>query len=167
MQPDAARTLLGVTASASEEQIKRAWRELALRWHPDKNGSGAPAACSTLRRRTLRRHPHRSGGESLHRWWVARVLQRVGRSVLQAHLQAPVRAGGAGAQVSRTGGESLHHPHRMCDSPSATPSAPHPLQHPPITEDAAKKFREVTDAYKLLSRGEDACKGYEELSAEN
>ena len=88
MQPDAARTLLGVTASASEEQIKRAWRELALRWHPDKNGSGAPAACSTLRRRTLRRHPHRSGGESLHRWWVARVLQRVGRSVLQAHLQA-------------------------------------------------------------------------------
>ena len=46
MQPDAARTLLGVTVSASEEQIKRAWRELALRWHPDKNGSGAPAACS-------------------------------------------------------------------------------------------------------------------------
>ena len=87
MQPDAARTLLGVTASANEEQIKRAWRELALRWHPDKNGSGAPAACSTLRRRTLRRHPHRSGGESLHRWWVARVLQRVSRSVLQAHLQ--------------------------------------------------------------------------------
>ena len=72
-----------------------------------------PAACSTLRRRTLRRHPHRSGGESLHRWWVARVLQRVGRSVLQAHLQAPVRARGACAQVSRTGGESLHHPHRM------------------------------------------------------
>ena len=69
--------------------------------------------------------------------------------------------------MSRTGGESLHHPHRMCDSPSATPSAPHPLQHPAITEDAAKKFREVTDAYKLLSRGEDACKGYEELSAEN
>ena len=38
---------------------------------------------------------------------------------------------------------------------------------PPITEDAAKKFREVTDAYKLLSRGEDACEGYVQLAAEN
>ena len=44
MQPDAARTLLGVTAAANEEQIKRAWREQALQWHPDKNGSGAPSA---------------------------------------------------------------------------------------------------------------------------
>ena len=49
----------------------------------------------------------------------------------------------------------------------AAQNATGPLQHPPITEDAAKKFREVTDAYKLLSRGEDACKGYEELAAEN
>ena len=73
MQPDTARALLGVTAAANEEQIKRAWRELALQWHPDKNSS----------------------------------------------------------------------------------------------ENAARKFREVTDAYKLLSRGEDACKSYEELAAEN
>ena len=73
MQPDAARALLGVTTTANEEQIKRAWRELALQWHPDKNSN----------------------------------------------------------------------------------------------EDAANKFRDVTDAYKLLSRGEDACKGYEELAAEN
>jgi curved DNA-binding protein CbpA len=47
MHPDAARTLLGVTLLANEEQIKRAWRELALQWHPDKNSSGAPAALCT------------------------------------------------------------------------------------------------------------------------
>ena len=56
---------------------------------------------------------------------------------------------------------------RLQHTAPAAQNATGPLQHPPITEDAAKKFREVTDAYKLLSRGEDACKGYEELAAEN
>jgi hypothetical protein len=56
---------------------------------------------------------------------------------------------------------------RLQHSAPPAGNATDPLQHPLTAEDAAKKFREVTDAYKLLSRGEDACKGYEELAAEN
>jgi len=33
--------LLGVNANAAHGELRRAWRRLALRWHPDRAGSGA------------------------------------------------------------------------------------------------------------------------------
>jgi DnaJ-class molecular chaperone len=35
--------LLGVTAAADGEELRRAWRVLAARWHPDRAGIGATA----------------------------------------------------------------------------------------------------------------------------
>src|SRR4051812_16059077 len=40
--------LLGVHAEAAEEELRRAWRRLALRWHPDRAGSGATATFQKL-----------------------------------------------------------------------------------------------------------------------
>ena len=37
MTTDAARDVLGVSQDATQEQIKHAWRGLALKSHPDKN----------------------------------------------------------------------------------------------------------------------------------
>ena len=44
MQTDEARTVLGVDASATDDTIRRAWRSLALRCHPDKNPDDPEAA---------------------------------------------------------------------------------------------------------------------------
>src|SRR5437899_10131662 len=33
--------LLGVDAGADRAELRRAWRRLALRWHPDRAGAGA------------------------------------------------------------------------------------------------------------------------------
>ena len=35
--------LLGVTQGAGREELRRAWRRLALQWHPDRAGDGAAA----------------------------------------------------------------------------------------------------------------------------
>jgi hypothetical protein len=35
--------LLGVHAAADDEELRRAWRQLALRWHPDRAGQRATA----------------------------------------------------------------------------------------------------------------------------
>ena len=34
-------TLLGITAQAGHGELRRAWRRLALQWHPDRAGAGA------------------------------------------------------------------------------------------------------------------------------
>ena len=36
--------LLGVSRSANDEEIKKAYRKLALQWHPDKNASNREEA---------------------------------------------------------------------------------------------------------------------------
>jgi len=40
MSPEEASELLNVSAGASQEEIKRAFRELAPKYHPDKNSTG-------------------------------------------------------------------------------------------------------------------------------
>jgi molecular chaperone DnaJ len=40
--------LLGVHAGADDEELRRAWRQLALRWHPDHAGDGATATFQQL-----------------------------------------------------------------------------------------------------------------------
>ncbi|MBY0497823.1 MAG: DnaJ domain-containing protein [Cyanobacteria bacterium] len=37
-------TLLGIDRKAAHADLRRAWRKLALRWHPDRAGSGATAS---------------------------------------------------------------------------------------------------------------------------
>jgi hypothetical protein len=40
--------LLGVQEGADDEELRRAWRQLALRWHPDRAGDGATATFQKL-----------------------------------------------------------------------------------------------------------------------
>ena len=40
--------LLGITAQAGRSELRRAWRRLALRWHPDRAGTGATATFQKL-----------------------------------------------------------------------------------------------------------------------
>jgi molecular chaperone DnaJ len=40
--------LLGIAADADETEMRRAWRRLALRWHPDRAGPGATAIFQML-----------------------------------------------------------------------------------------------------------------------
>jgi hypothetical protein len=40
--------LLGVPANADGEQLRKAWRQLVLRWHPDRAGDGATATFQQL-----------------------------------------------------------------------------------------------------------------------
>jgi DnaJ-class molecular chaperone len=40
--------LLGIDAQASSAELRRAWRRLALRWHPDRAGAGATATFQLL-----------------------------------------------------------------------------------------------------------------------
>jgi molecular chaperone DnaJ len=35
--------LLGIHPGASRAELRRAWRQLALQWHPDRAGDGAAA----------------------------------------------------------------------------------------------------------------------------
>jgi DnaJ domain len=42
--------LLDVPSCATQEEVKRAWRRLALKLHPDKAGSAAPEAFHAVRR---------------------------------------------------------------------------------------------------------------------
>jgi len=37
-------TVLGLQAGATENEIKKAWRKQAMRWHPDRNGGNAECA---------------------------------------------------------------------------------------------------------------------------
>jgi molecular chaperone DnaJ len=41
--PEDHYALLGVAASADEVELRRAWRRIARRWHPDRAGAGATA----------------------------------------------------------------------------------------------------------------------------
>ena len=36
--------LLGIAVDANDEDVRRAWRRLALEWHPDRAGVGTTAA---------------------------------------------------------------------------------------------------------------------------
>jgi DnaJ-class molecular chaperone len=41
-------TLLGISANADRDEMRRAWRQLVLKWHPDRAGPGATARFQTL-----------------------------------------------------------------------------------------------------------------------
>jgi curved DNA-binding protein CbpA len=61
--------ILNVERSATDDDLRRAYRRLAMRWHPDKNPAGkaavkrASAAASSLRRHR-RRGTARSAGRT-------------------------------------------------------------------------------------------------------
>src|SRR3954471_9293709 len=40
--------LLGVEANADDDALRRAWRQLAARWHPDRAGAAATATFQQL-----------------------------------------------------------------------------------------------------------------------
>jgi molecular chaperone DnaJ len=46
--PDDCYTLLGIDADADAAKVRRAWRRLALQWHPDRAGPSATATFQTL-----------------------------------------------------------------------------------------------------------------------
>src|SRR5438132_7394383 len=46
--PDDYYALLGIDADADAAKLRRAWRRLALRWHPDRAGPGATATFQTI-----------------------------------------------------------------------------------------------------------------------
>jgi DnaJ-class molecular chaperone len=46
--PDDYYALLGVEVSVDGAQLRRAWRRLALKWHPDRAGAGATATFQKL-----------------------------------------------------------------------------------------------------------------------
>ncbi|MBN1208697.1 MAG: DnaJ domain-containing protein [Myxococcaceae bacterium] len=46
--PDDYYALLGIDSNADSAKLRRAWRQLALRWHPDRAGSGATATFQKL-----------------------------------------------------------------------------------------------------------------------
>src|SRR5262245_19534635 len=46
--PDDYYVLLGIAVDADDAELQRAWRQLALRWHPDRAGAAATAIFQML-----------------------------------------------------------------------------------------------------------------------
>ena len=43
MTPNEARQILGVSSTATQDEIKQAWKDLAFSFHPDRTGVGNEA----------------------------------------------------------------------------------------------------------------------------
>jgi len=83
--------LLGIASSATASQLRSAWRQLALKWHPDRAGDAATATFQKLQAAdTVLAAPSRSPSAALDYELERRLLDlRPDVPALRHRLQMP------------------------------------------------------------------------------
>jgi curved DNA-binding protein CbpA len=100
--------LLGVNANAAHAELRRAWRRLALQWHPDRAGSGATSTFQKIQAAyAVLSDPMSRAAYDRRRSVPARAPRRPAPAVMLHRLSGPLAGLLACGIAVRTGNDII------------------------------------------------------------